>query len=417
MRNEKKMYENSTQFPATAQERAVFNIWKKNRSDTGINLAFAFRAGNLDIRRLENAVNKIVSRHGALRSVFFEQAGCVFRKVFDEIRVEIELFESDDLRKFIRPFALENGPLFRIAVRKDIVCLDFCHIITDGFSMAIFFSELNAFYSGKDLLYKPSPIHSEDFNTIQKNTDFWVSQFKRPFKNLAVSFDKKKSTGNSNIYGGDGSSLVSGVGKRLTKKVRLLCQKLSVTPFIFYFSAFIIFLSRECSSKDVVTTTNFSCRNSHNLRLFGLLATTAPIRFFVDEQMSAFDFIRNMNEYIRDCLSHQNFDSEKLIESCGFSDLRDFSRTVFTYEHAKMADIRLDNKPCEFVPIPSRHSEADFTLCFFPFKNDGKILFIFRADLFSHIRARELLRHYLSVIKNICDEIKDCANYGEANLP
>lgn len=398
------MYETFTRQPASVQERAVFNIWKKDKSDTGINLAFGFRVENLDIGRLENAVKKIVSRHESLRSVFFEQDGCVFRKVFAELCVNIERLESDDLRKFIRPFDLEKGPLFRLALYKNIVCLDFCHIITDGFSMAIFFAELNAFYSGKELSYLPPSLSPENHFEIQANTDFWASQFKNPFQRLSIPSDKKAPATSFSAYGGDGSSLVHGVGRLLTKKVRAACRELSVTPFILYFSAFILLLSRECSSKDVVTSTNFSCRNSRNLRSFGLFATTPPVRFFVDEDLSSLNFIKKVNSYVRECLNHQSFDSEKLLEICGLADLRDFSRTIFTFEHEKMADIRLDGKKCDYVPIPSKHSACDLTFCLFPFKEESQILAIFRADLFSSMRIRRLTRHYVEIIRKLLDK-------------
>ena len=388
--------------PANSQERSLFHIWQKNKNDTGINLAFAFRAENLDAARFQAAINKIIARHEGLRSFFFEKDGIVFKKVLPHLQIEIKKLQSDDLRKFIRPFNLEEAPLFRIASRGNILCLDFCHAITDGLSMALFFSELNEFYSGKEVFYSPSPAKIEDTCEVQKNTLFWTNQFKNPFTPLSLPYDKKIPQ----EHGGEGSSIVQGLGKRLTKKVQQICRKLSVTPFVFYFSAFIRFLAQISASSDVITTTNFSCRNSHNLRQIGLLASSAPIRFNIDKKTSAIDLIKSMNDYIRSCLAHQNLDPEKLLEEFSFSDLRDFSRTIFTYEHEKIADIRLDGKKCSFIPIPSRHSAADFTLCLFPFNDEGKILFIFRADLFSHFRAREMIRNYISVIKKICDEIE-----------
>ncbi len=386
---------------ASVLEKGIFSLWKKDRNDTGINLAFGFKVENLDRSRLERAVNQIVARHPRLRSTFFEKDGVVFRNTLDSARVSIEDFSSDNLRDFIRPFNLCEGPLLRIALRPDgsTVLFDISHIVTDGFSMAVFFSELDAFYSSGKVGYEPQQIPPENETELLENTSYWAKSFKTEFKNLLLPRDK-----NGNLsYGGSGSSLVHKIGRRMTEKVLERCRSLSITPFVFYFSAFLLFLSRECGSDDVVTVTNLSCRSGKSIRAIGLLATLAPVRVSVDEKMPGDEFLRKMNLLVKEYLVHQRYDNEKLLSDLGFSDMRDFSRTIFTYEHEKIADIRLDGKKCDYVPIPSLHSSNDLSLCFFPFKTESRLLVIFRVDLFSHARARRFARHYVDAIQSLLE--------------
>ena len=316
-----------------------------------------------------------------------------------ELKIEFQHFSSKSLRDFVQPFNLEEGPLIRCAFFDDTVLLDICHIITDGLSMAILFTELNDFYGGKIPSYKPGSLPLPDDNLIKVNTDFWSKQFSQPFSNLQLTPDKESSL----FYGGQGTSILHSLGKNLTKRVEKFCLNLAITPFIFYFAAFIYFLSKECGQNDVVTSTNFSCRSHHSMRTFALLATLVPVRFKVDFSLSVRDYLVKVNEYVKSVLHHQSFDTEKLVNHFNFKDLRDFSRTVFTFEHPKIADIRLNNKKCQYLPVPSRHSEADFTICFFPFKDNAKMLTIFRSDLYSFPKVRQLLRSYIKVIRDFCD--------------
>ena len=154
-------------FKATAQERDVYNLWKNDQNATGINLAFGFRTKNLDVSRLSRAVDEIVLRHGHLRSVFFSEQGVVFRRELSTLSVSVERFPSSNFREFIRAFDLEHGPLVRVAVHKNIVLLDICHIVTDGFSMAIFFSELDSLYSGCTVDYEAQDVPLKSDEIIQ----------------------------------------------------------------------------------------------------------------------------------------------------------------------------------------------------------------------------------------------------------
>ena len=105
-------------------QSALFRQYKKDTTRTDMNLAFGFTVKNLDRNRFENALQKVVLRHESLRTVFFEKDGTVWRTVLPSEencgsrRKIIEDFAENDLTLFIRPFDLENGPLFRIAVKS-----------------------------------------------------------------------------------------------------------------------------------------------------------------------------------------------------------------------------------------------------------------------------------------------------------
>ncbi len=380
---------------ANLQETASYKLWKE-KEEVANNLAFSLTLKNLNREKFQQALNMIISRHNRLRSVFFEKDGQIYRKINPQVKLQIEEFKGQDFQEFVRPFDLEKGPLLRAAFIKNGILLDICHIVTDGISMALFFNELNAFYSGQSVSYEPETEENEEPEKIAVNTDFWISQVKEPFTNLQLPPDKK----GVGFYGGPGQSLVHMVRKDLNRKVGKVCKKLKLTPFEYYFGAFLFFLHKESGLNDLVTSTNLSCRPGKTMHTIGLFANLAPIRFKIDEEMPAADFLKRVKAYFKQVKIHQNYRGEALLESLSLKDFRDLSRINFTFEHPKMAEIRLGGKDCHFKALPSGFSGCDMTFCFFPFKTRPIILVIFRYDLYSFQRVRKYLRSYVEVIKD-----------------
>ena len=401
----------TTTLPASHLQASLYHKYAQDKKNTNINLAFGFRVKQLDFTRLECALNHIIARHENLRSNFIDEQGVIWQKIVSSRTISIEPFTSDDVCTFIRPFQLETDALIRVAVKGDIVLFDFCHIIVDGFSMAIFFRELDAFYSGLSVNYSP-PTAKECLvadTILSVNEAHWLTLLEKPFVPLFLpaDFTRRKK------YGGTGGSILGSLGKKTTETVRHICRRVAITPFIFYLTAWLVFLAKKSQADDILTGTNFSCRNKSNLRSIGFYTTIVPVRFSVPEKISRAkknalpheqidSLLLRVNAHIKQSLRHQYVNMDSLLAKKHFDDYRDIFSTVFTYEHEKMADIRLNGKPCAFVPIPTKDSAFDCNLCFFPFKNESKLLFIYRADIFTQKTAARYLDEYANIIEEIC---------------
>ncbi|HYR11430.1 MAG TPA: amino acid adenylation domain-containing protein, partial [Longimicrobium sp.] len=148
-----------------AQER----LWFLDRLEPGsatYNIPAALRlTGALDEAALERSLGEIVRRHGALRTVFTEVDGSPAQVVapFGGFALPVEdlsgLGEANReaaLRRrareeAARPFDLSAGPLFRAALLRlgaedHVLLLSMHHIVSDGWSMGVFFRELSALY-------------------------------------------------------------------------------------------------------------------------------------------------------------------------------------------------------------------------------------------------------------------------------
>ena len=395
-------------FPASRLQASLFHKYAADPHSTDSNLAFGFRARTLDVTRLEYALNQIIARHEQLRTNFYEADGTIYQTIHPARTITVASFSGKNLRAFLRPFDMTHDILVRAAVQKNVVLLDFCHIITDGFSMAIFFRELNALYNGETLSSAAPSVRDclVPDQTFCANEPYWLKLLQKPCAPLSLPTDFSSSR----MYGGAGNSVMAHIGAQTKAAVQTVCKRLSITPFVFYLSAFCLFMARHCDTDDVLIGTIFSCRNSRNLRSIGLYTTIAPVRVTVpvtaNATVSARDaFLLQMNAHIRQSLTHQQMDIDSILAQKGLRDMRDLFRTVFTFEDARMADIRLGGAPCEFVPVPTKDSAFDVNICFFPFKTESRLLMIYRSDLYRAQTAVRYLDEYTEMIAEMALDI------------
>ncbi|HEY0735279.1 MAG TPA: amino acid adenylation domain-containing protein, partial [Herpetosiphonaceae bacterium] len=181
---------------------------QKDRGNPAFNMPMAVRLrGALDLAALEHGLNTIVSRQGALRTIFVGDppvqlvlpATPVPLPVIDlgalaqpEREHELQRLVSEDAE--IR-FDLQTGPLLRCRVVRltdhdHVLLLTVHHIIADGWSMGVLMRELTTVYAAaveqRAVTLPPLPIQYTDYalwerawlhgETIERLLSYWRRQ-------------------------------------------------------------------------------------------------------------------------------------------------------------------------------------------------------------------------------------------------
>src|SRR5439155_3786121 len=126
--------------------------------------------GPLNVAALHQSVNEIVRRHESLRTTFQTVDGKPVQVIAQTLSLPLPIIDLCDLPKRQRQdkalrlateeaqqhFDLVSGPLFRTALIRleeedHIFLLTMHHIVTDGWSMGLFFQELHALYAAFSL--------------------------------------------------------------------------------------------------------------------------------------------------------------------------------------------------------------------------------------------------------------------------
>jgi hybrid polyketide synthase/nonribosomal peptide synthetase ACE1 len=147
------------------------------------NVVICYRmTGNLRIGDLERAIRIVTGRHEALRTCFVEDtstAGEAYQSILPSspLRLERKKVESTDdvdtaynkLRAHV--FDLEHGDVMRLVLltlssSSHYLLINYHHIVMDGASWNVFFSDLEKAYVGQSL--GPAPMQYPEFSAAQR---------------------------------------------------------------------------------------------------------------------------------------------------------------------------------------------------------------------------------------------------------
>jgi hypothetical protein len=259
--------------------------------------------GRLDTGALSNALRHIINRHDILRTRFQDVAGEPRQSIGDadpEWSLPVidlrHLVSAEQTREIDRiatveaatPFDLSSGPLFRfklLIVRPDehLLLITFHHIISDGWSLGIFYQELSSFYTalitGQRAVLPALPVQYTDFaqwqhrdpERYERQLEYWMEQLANTASVLNLSTDrprlKQTDSHPSRRYRFSFSA-------ELSAQVRELAQRQNVTLFMFLLAAFKVLLYRYTRQGDICVGTNIANRTrTETENLIGFLPT------------------------------------------------------------------------------------------------------------------------------------------------
>ncbi|WP_321834708.1 non-ribosomal peptide synthetase [Clostridium butyricum] len=179
---------------------------------------------NIDIKRFNDSLNKVIKRHPMLRTIIFNDG--TQKIIEDELKYEIEVIDATNLDEVLKQKTIEkerermshyvfnttNWPLFEIKAIKTsyesyYLCIGFDMIIVDGTSFMIIGNEIQKYYYDSKLVLPQIQFTFKDYILCynqMKNSEkyilsknFWMNKLKTfplipllPLKNQAKDIKK-----------------------------------------------------------------------------------------------------------------------------------------------------------------------------------------------------------------------------------
>jgi amino acid adenylation domain-containing protein len=328
-----------------AQQR----LWFIDRLEEGhapYSIADALRLkGQLDRDALQKALNAIVQRHEVLRTTFVNAGGELLQEIAPnggfELRLTDLTFNDVSLREGRAraemdqearlPFDLAKGPLvrghlLRLAPEDHLLLITMHHIISDGWSMAVFINEVADLYTtyrgirGSALV--PLRVQYADYAQWQHQTltapvlerqlQYWREQLAHVPLQLELPTDRPRPANQS--YRGDRVPIR--LDARLTALVRQLAQSRELTVFMVLYAAWTLLLARLSGQADIVVGTPVANRRRPEFeRLIGFFVNTLALRQKVSLEMSVADFLKATRNVTLGAYEHQDVPFEKVVEA------------------------------------------------------------------------------------------------------
>jgi hypothetical protein len=185
-------YHGSGPAPASFAQQRLWFLDRLSPGGTMYNLPASYRLrGSLNVPALEESLNIILARHDSLRTTFMSNDGQLTQVIAATLRLPLHVADLSELSEQARtlrmldfaseeancPFDLVRGPLvrwklLRLAQEDHVFLLTQHHIISDGWSMGIFFRELAALYDERTVAPSPRSRFSHcNIQTLQPGSE------------------------------------------------------------------------------------------------------------------------------------------------------------------------------------------------------------------------------------------------------
>jgi surfactin family lipopeptide synthetase A len=418
-----------------AQQRLWFLDQFEPGSST-YNMPLALRlTGQLDPKALERALNWLVERHEALRTIFVTSAGQPSQYIQPAQSVPLQMeslavHNGDDPETAIRawvqhqaylPFDLAKGPLarwilLRVAEETHVLVLTLHHSIGDGWSISVILKELLAAYTAFRLGGQPDlpelSIQYADYAVWQRRRleqegvlaqqlDYWQStlQGAPPVLELPLDFARPAhQTFNGARYRHD-------IGAETTSGLVALCRDTNSTLFMTLLAAYYVLLYRYSRQTDIVVGTPIAGRTRPETEgLIGLFINTLVLRSQMTPEMPFRELVKQVRDDALEAFQHQEVPFEKLIEL--LAPQRDLAHSplfqvMFILQNTPEPDLTAPGLTVTGLKYENLTSKFDLTLT--AVEHEGKIVTVleYNSDLFRDSTIRRMAGHYQTLLESI----------------
>jgi amino acid adenylation domain-containing protein len=413
-----------------AQQR----LWFLDELEPGTpvyNMPFALRVtGELDLDALQLALNDLTQRHETLRTVFSATDNEPVQRILADIAIPLlieqrpgdEASLMDQLRQLASTgFDLSAGPLVRLHVislndNQHVLLLVIHHIISDLWSMEVFFNDLGHFYQRHTSDVAPEPealsVQYADYAVWQREQlagkqldqqlDYWLTQLADAPPVLELATDRPRPP----EPGYHGKWLAKTLSPKLTQDLRQLARTSGCTMFMLTFAAFTALLQRYTDEDDLVVGTPISGRQRTELEgLIGFFLNTLALRIDLSGNPDFKTLLGRVKDTALSAYANQDLPFEKLVEE--LQPERDMSHTpvfqhMFIWQEEsgnKLSLAGLETEPATLISHDT--AKFDLTLALTGNRNSIEAGIEYNTDLFDAASIERMLVHFETLLSAI----------------
>jgi amino acid adenylation domain-containing protein len=425
--------------PLSFTQQRLWFLAQLEPESTVYNIADAVRVrGHLNVEVLQQTLSAIAQRHEILRTTIGLSNGEPVQIVgnpaieFAEIDLrsllesEREIACQQHIQQVIcQPFDLAEKPLWRMVLLRldqaeSVLLLVQHHLISDGWSIGIFWQELGELYEA--VLHQHSsslaelPIQYGDFalwqhqqfetGKLRSQFEYWTKQLGGTIPVLELPTNHARPAVQT-FTGADYRFIVP---EALTTALTQLAKQEQATLFMVLLAAFNTLLYRYTQQEDIWIGTPIANRNLIETEpLIGFFANTLVLRSDLSGQPTFRTLVKRVREMALDAYSHQDFPFEKLVQA--LQPERSLSQnplfqTMFAMRNLPEKVQTLSGP--ELQPMHLDRGIAKFDLTLEMSKVDGQLQarFEYNTDLFEPETIERMSGHLLTLLSGIvqnCD--------------
>ncbi|OLE24755.1 MAG: hypothetical protein AUG44_18165 [Actinobacteria bacterium 13_1_20CM_3_71_11] len=382
--------------------------------------------GPVDRTALARAVDLVVARHEALRTVFTQVDGHTAQIVVPAVRIGIEDSEVPPgdpaaldavlLAHASAPFDLEHGPLVRVGLirRTDdehVLAVTLHHLVCDMWSCGVLMDELGkaygAFVAGTVPDLPALPLQYVDFAIWQRDdvaarrtelAGYWRDRLAGAAPMVELPVDRPRPA----VQSFRGAQEPVRLSPDTAARVGRFGLRYGATPFMVLLAAFQAVLGRYTGRRDIVVSTGVGTRGPQTENLIGCFINIVVLRTSLEGAATFVELVRRVREVTVGALAEQDLPFDKLVEELGpRRDLsyNPFSQVMFIVQNAPAPTPTMPGLSVSAVGIDRQATQCDLNVQLR--EVDGSLAgFVeYSTDLFDAATIRRLWTHVETLLE------------------
>lgn len=414
------------------------SLWLINQLEPG-NIAYhtyylLHLVGNLDVNVLCKSFNKIVQRHDALRTTFDIVNNQPIQVIAPALTIPLPIIDLQQhptnlrleqarqvAREQIRqPFDLAHGPLIRttllqLSLTEYILIVNLHHIVTDGWSFNILFTELSEHYkvliNKAPLSLPPLPIQYKDFAIWQRQQmqegalDNEIAYWRKQLNNMpdALQLFVERERPLQRTYQGAELSLI--ISKSLSDQIEVFSRQENATTFIVLLATFKVLLHLYSGETDIIVGSPVANRNhTETQNLIGYFVNLLALRTQLVGSFTFRELVEDVRETTLAAYAHHELPFQQLVEILQPERKKGYHpifQAVFTFQNAPLVTPVLPSLDIELMTLDI--GVIQFDIAFYLAKTEQGLVGVigYRTDLFDETIIVQMQEQYQILLKTL----------------
>jgi amino acid adenylation domain-containing protein len=440
--------ERSGPLPLSFAQQRLWFLEQLGGMGSAYHLAKGLRLhGDLDRAALRRALDRIVARHEALRTVFVAPSGEAEQRIVPAEQSPFPLLEHDlsahagrdeELRRLMAeeasaPFDLASGPLFRgrlvrLGEDEHVLLLTLHHIVSDAWSTGLLIGELGALYDafrrGAGDPLPALPVQYADYAAWQRRWAeggvldaqgaYWKETLSGAPALLELPTDHVRPARQDHA----GALVLVDLDEELTAGLKALSRRHGTTLFQTLLAGWAAVLSRLSGQRDVVIGTPTANRSRQEIEgLIGFFVNTLALRVDLDGSPTVGELLGRVRARSLEAQQNQDIPFEQVVErvqparSLAHSPL---FQVMFAWQNAPRDSLVLPG--LAVGPVPGAvYETAKFDLSLWLSEAEGRIRG--RIEYATALFERETVERYTGYLRRVLEAMAADERAAVEELP
>lgn len=317
MDGESSLFDVQELYPLTSNQLGIYFDCIKDTENLAYNLPKKIEFSKpIDVYKLKSSIIKAIDNHPYLKIRIVMENGEVYQQRRDNFKVDefIEIVDEISEDEFVKPFKLNEGPLFKFKiVSNSLLFADFHHIIVDGISLNILFDEIAKIYDDKKYELEELDGFEYSLNEIKTEQSSLYKEAELFFFNKIKEFDEATLI-TPDINGDESEGKVAMEDIFINKEgIDNFCSKLNISQNNLFLAATSFVLSKFVYNRNLLIATITNGRfNPNQQKTLAMMVKTLLLTLKLNSDLNIKEFLEYINKELLNVLTYSSYPLTKL---------------------------------------------------------------------------------------------------------